>query len=64
MGINERKERERDAVKDLILSAAREIFLAEGYETPASGKSYQDRIQPRKIHNHFRDKNNSFCPPR
>ena len=30
MGIAERKEREREEVKDLILNAAREIFVEEG----------------------------------
>ena len=37
MGIAERKEREREEVKDLILNAAREIFrLARMSVSPAS----------------------------
>ncbi len=59
MGINERKERERDAVKDLILSAAREIFLAEGYENTSIRKiATKIEYSPGIIYNHFKDKNN------
>ncbi len=58
MGINERKERERDAVKDLILSAAREIFLAEGYENTSIRKiASKIEYSPGIIYNHFKDKN-------
>ncbi len=58
MGINERKERERDAVKDLILSAAREIFLAEGYENTSIRKTASKiEYSPGIIYNHFKDKN-------
>ena len=32
MGIKERHERERDAVRRAILDAARELFVNEGYE--------------------------------
>ncbi len=58
MGINERKERERDAVKDLILSAAREIFLSEGYENTSIRKiATKIEYSPGIIYNHFKDKN-------
>lgn len=58
MGINERKERERDAVKDLILSAAREIFLSEGYENTSIRKiANKIEYSPGTIYNHFKDKN-------
>ena len=58
MGINERKERERDAVKDLILSAAREIFLTEGYENTSIRKiASKIEYSPGIIYNHFKDKN-------
>lgn len=58
MGINERKERERDAVKDLILSAAREIFLSEGYENTSIRKiASKIEYSPGIIYNHFKDKN-------
>lgn len=58
MGIAERKEREREELKDLILNAAREIFLAEGYEN-TSIRKIASRIEysPGIIYNHFRDKN-------
>lgn len=58
MGINERKEREREGVKDLILSAAREIFLAEGYENTSIRKiATKIEYSPGIIYNHFKDKN-------
>ncbi len=58
MGINERKEREREGVKDLILSAAREIFLKEGYENTSIRKiATAIEYSPGIIYNHFKDKN-------
>jgi AcrR family transcriptional regulator len=58
MGIAERKEREREEVKDLILNAAREIFLTEGYEN-TSIRKIATRIEysPGIIYHHFKDKN-------
>ena len=58
MGIAERKEREREGVKDLILNAAREIFLEEGYEN-TSIRKIASRIEysPGIIYLHFKDKN-------
>lgn len=58
MGIPERKERERVEVKDLILNAAREIFLSEGYEN-TSIRKIASRIEysPGIIYNYFKDKN-------
>jgi AcrR family transcriptional regulator len=58
MGIAERKEREREEVKDLILSAAREIFLEEGYENTSIRKiATKIEYSPGVIYLHFRDKN-------
>ncbi len=58
MGIAERKEREREGVKDLILSAAREIFLAEGYENTSIRKiASKIEYSPGVIYLHFKDKN-------
>jgi AcrR family transcriptional regulator len=58
MGINERKEREREGVKDLILNAAREIFLKEGYENTSMRKiATAIEYSPGIIYNHFKDKN-------
>ncbi len=58
MGIAERKEREREEVKDLILNAAREIFLKDGYES-TSIRKIAKRIEysPGIIYHHFKDKN-------
>ncbi len=58
MGIAERKEREREEVKDLILNAAREIFLAEGYENTSIRKiASKIEYSPGIIYLHFKDKN-------
>jgi AcrR family transcriptional regulator len=58
MGIAERKEREREEVKDLILSAAREIFLTEGYENTSIRKiATKIEYSPGIIYHHFKDKN-------
>lgn len=58
MGINERKEREREGVKDLILNAAREIFLSEGYENTSIRKiATKIEYSPGIIYNYFKDKN-------
>jgi AcrR family transcriptional regulator len=58
MGIAERKEREREEVKDLILSAAREIFLTEGYENTSIRKiATKIEYSPGTIYHHFKDKN-------
>jgi len=58
MGIAERKEREREGVKDLILNAAREIFLAEGYENTSIRKiANKIEYSPGTIYHHYKDKN-------
>lgn len=58
MGIAERKEREREEVKDLILSAAREIFLKEGYENTSIRKiASKIEYSPGTIYLHYKDKN-------
>lgn len=58
MGISERKEREREEVKDLILNAAREIFLTEGYENTSIRKiATKIEYSPGIIYHHFKDKN-------
>lgn len=58
MGINERKEREREEVKELILTAAREIFLSEGYENTSIRKiATKIEYSPGIIYNYFKDKN-------
>lgn len=58
MGIVERKEREREEVKELILSSAREIFLKEGYENTSIRKiARKIEYSPGVIYNYFKDKN-------
>jgi len=57
LGITERRERERVAVREKILDAARELFVAEGYEAVTMRK-IAERIEysPTAIYFHFRDK--------
>jgi AcrR family transcriptional regulator len=57
MGLKERREREKKAVRGKILDAARELFVAEGYEAVTMRKIAQ-RIEysPTAIYLHFRDK--------
>ncbi len=58
MGIAERKERAREEVKDLILNAAREIFLADGYENTSIRKiASKIEYSTGMIYLHFKDKN-------
>lgn len=57
MGINERKEREREEIRELILNAAREIFVEEGYEHTSMRKIAQKiEYSPGTIYHHFKDK--------
>ncbi|HUP59342.1 MAG TPA: TetR/AcrR family transcriptional regulator [Thermoanaerobaculia bacterium] len=57
MGPRERREREREEIRTLILDAARELFVAEGYEA-VTMRRIADRIEysPTAIYFHFRDK--------
>lgn len=58
MGIVERKERDREEMRKLILSAAQKLFLANGYEK-VSIRNIADEIEysPATIYLYFRDKN-------
>ena len=65
MGIVERRERERGEVRRKILDAARELFMAEGYER-VTMRRIADAIEysPTTIYNHFKDKDdlvNALC---
>ena len=65
MGIAERREREREDVRRKILDAARELFMAEGYER-VTMRRIADAIEysPTTIYNHFQDKDdlvNALC---
>ncbi len=61
MGIAERKEREKQEMKDQILQAAMDLFIEEGYEK-ASIRKIADRIEysPATIYLYFKDKDEIF----
>lgn len=58
MGIIERKEREREERRKLVLDAAQKLFLANGYEK-VSIRNIADEIEysPATIYLYFKDKN-------
>jgi AcrR family transcriptional regulator len=57
LGTKERREREREEVREKILEAARDLFISEGYEAVTMRKIAQ-RIEysPTAIYLHFKDK--------
>jgi len=57
MGTKERREREKDQIRTAILDAARELFVAQGYEG-VSMRAIAEKIEysPTIIYNYFRDK--------
>jgi AcrR family transcriptional regulator len=57
MGTKERRERERDTVRTMILDAARELFAANGYEG-VSMRAIAEKIEysPTLIYQYFEDK--------
>ncbi len=61
MGIKERHERDREAVSRAILDAARELFVAEGYQN-VSIRKIADRIEysPAAIYSYFPSKDDIF----
>ena len=61
MGIKERQERERSAVRDGILGAARDLFVSEGYRT-VSMRKIAERIEysPAAIYSYFPSKDDIF----
>lgn len=61
MGIQERRLRDKKALRRKILDAAREMFVAEGYET-FSMRKLAGRIEysPTTIYLHFKDKAELF----
>jgi AcrR family transcriptional regulator len=65
MGVIERREREREEVRQKILDAARELFVTEGYEK-VTMRRIADAIEysPTAIYLHFEDKDDlvlSLC---
>src|SRR5258708_12581168 len=61
MGIKERHERDREAVGRAILDAARELFVAEGYQN-VSIRKVAERIEysPAAIYSYFPSKDDIF----
>ena len=61
MGIEERRQRERDEVREKILDAARELFVELGYEG-VSMRKVAERIEysPTTIYLYFADKETLF----
>ena len=61
MGIKERQERDREAVRRAILDAARDLFVAEGYEN-VSIRKIAERIEysPAAIYGYFPSKDDIF----
>jgi len=61
MGIKERQERDREAVRRSILDAARELFVAEGYQN-VSIRKIAERIEysPAAIYGYFPSKDDIF----
>src|SRR5215471_16595097 len=57
MGPKQRREREKEEVKQKILDAARELFVEQGYEA-VSMRKIAERIEysPTAIYLHFKDK--------
>ena len=57
MGPTERRQRERQEIRGKILDAARDLFVAEGYEA-VTMRRIADKIEysPTAIYFHFRDK--------
>jgi AcrR family transcriptional regulator len=61
MGIKERQEREREAIRRGILDAARDLFVREGYEN-VSIRKIAERIEysPAAIYSYFPSKDDIF----
>ena len=58
MGITERKEREREEMRHLILEAAQKLFLENGYEkTSIRGIADAIEYSPATIYLYYKDKN-------
>src|SRR3954463_5913883 len=61
MGIKERQTRERDSVRRAILTAARTLFLAEGYANVSMRKiAEQIEYSPGAIYSYFPGKEDIF----
>lgn len=65
MGAPERREREKQQVRDLILEAARELFVSQGYDAVTMRQiAHKIEYTPTAIYFHFKDKQeliNELC---
>lgn len=61
MGVKERRAREKSETRDIILDAARELFIEHGYEG-VSMRKVAEKIEysPTAIYVHFQDKQDLF----
>src|SRR5262245_66289109 len=61
MGIKERQERDREAVRRAILDAARELFVAEGYRN-VSIRKIAEKVEysPAALYSYFPSKDDLF----
>ena len=61
MGIKERQERDREAVRRSILDAARDLFVTEGYKN-VSIRKVAERVEysPAAIYGYFQNKDDIF----
>ncbi len=61
MGVVERREREKIELREIILNAARELFVSEGYDG-VSMRKVAEKIEysPTAIYIHFKDKDELF----
>jgi AcrR family transcriptional regulator len=61
MGIKERQERDREAVRRAILDAARELFVSEGFQN-VSIRKIAERVEysPAAIYGYFENKDDIF----
>src|SRR5574340_1204172 len=61
MGVKERQEREREAVRSRILEAARELFISEGYQN-VSIRKVAEKIEysPAALYSYFPSKDHLF----
>lgn len=61
MGVKERQEREREEVREKILTAARELFIAEGYRN-VSIRKVAEKIEysPAALYSYFPSKDDLF----
>jgi AcrR family transcriptional regulator len=61
MGTKERHDRDRHRIRQAILDAARELFIAEGYQN-VSMRKIADRIEysPAAIYSYFPAKDDIF----